>query len=84
MFGFLQRMFHGGGLGTPWCSLVHDSPMWPIRQHYECRMFRRQYRVSWAEAERTDAHPAGVPSIARIRAGTGVGGVGQNVTVRVE
>jgi hypothetical protein len=55
MFGFLRRMFHGGGLGTLWCSCMHDSPMWPIREHYECRTCGRQYRVPWAEPERTGA-----------------------------
>jgi hypothetical protein len=53
MFGFLRRMFHGGELGTLWCSLVHDAPTWPFRQHYECRTCGRQYRVPWAEPERS-------------------------------
>lgn len=53
MFGFLRRMFHGGGFGTLWCSFLHDSPMWPLRDHYECRTCGRQHRVPWAEPERT-------------------------------
>jgi hypothetical protein len=55
MFGFLWRMFHGGGLGTRWCSLLHDAPMWPIREHYECCTGGRQYRVPWAGPERPGA-----------------------------
>ena len=89
MFGFLRRMFHDGGFGTLWCSFLHDSPMWPIRGHYECRTCGRQYRVPWAEPERTGAaaHPANAASIARIRAGAGAavdGGVGHAVTARAE
>jgi hypothetical protein len=53
MFGFLRRMFHGGGFGTLWCSFLHNSPMWPIRDHYECRTCGRHYRVPWAAPERT-------------------------------
>jgi hypothetical protein len=55
MFGFLRRRFHGGRIGTLWCSFLHDSPMWPIRDHYECRTCGRQYRVPWGEPERTGA-----------------------------
>jgi hypothetical protein len=88
MFGFLRRMFHGGGFGTLWCSLLHDSPMWPIRDHYESRTCGRRYRVPWAKPERTGAAapPANAASIARIRAGAGAvdGGVGHAVTARGE
>ena len=55
MFGFLRRMFHDGRFGTLWCSFLHDSPMWPIRGHYECRTCGRQHRVPWAEPERAVA-----------------------------
>lgn len=55
MFEFLRRMFHGGRFGTLWCSFLHNSPMWPIRDHYECRTCGRQHRVPWAESERTGA-----------------------------
>src|ERR1700733_13949600 len=84
MFGFLRRMFHGGGFGTLWCSLLHDFPMWPIRDHYECRTCGRRYRVPWAEPKRTGAaaHTANAASIARIRAGAGP--VGHAVTARGE
>jgi hypothetical protein len=30
-------------LGTVWCSLVHDSPMWPVHGEYECRICGRHY-----------------------------------------
>jgi hypothetical protein len=55
MFEFLRRMFHDGRFGTLWCSFLHDSPMWPFRDHYECRACGRQHRVPWAEPERTGA-----------------------------
>src|SRR5271170_7248974 len=84
MFGFSRRMFLGGGFGTLWCSLLHNSTMWPIRDHYECRTCGRRHRVPWAEPERTRAaaHPAKAASIARIRAGAGAvdGGVGHALT----
>ena len=66
MFGLLRRMFHGGGFGTLWCSFLHNSPMWPIRDHYECRACGRQHRVPWAEPQRTAAlgiRQAPVPSL---------------------
>ncbi len=55
MFWFLRRLFHGGRFGMLWCSFLHNSPMWPIRDHYECRTCGRQHRVPWAEPERTGA-----------------------------
>lgn len=30
-------------IGTLWCTLFHDSPMWPVHGHYECRTCGRQY-----------------------------------------
>lgn len=40
-------------IGALWCSLMHDSPRWPIHGHYECSVCGRQHRVPWAEAEST-------------------------------
>lgn len=37
-----------GKLGTLWCDLVHDSPMWPIHGQYQCRTCGRRYPVLWA------------------------------------
>jgi hypothetical protein len=34
-------------LGTLWCDLMHDSPMWPIHGEYQCRICGRRYFVSW-------------------------------------
>ena len=34
-----------------WCGLVHDAPMWPIHDQYECRTCGRHYPVPWS-AER--------------------------------
>jgi hypothetical protein len=30
-------------IGTLWCSLAHQSVMWPVHGHYECRDCGRQY-----------------------------------------
>jgi hypothetical protein len=37
-----------GKLGTLWCALMHDSPMWPIHGQYQCRICGRRYAVPWA------------------------------------
>ena len=34
-------------LGAMWCGFMHDSPMWPIHGHYECRTCGRHYPVQW-------------------------------------
>ena len=34
-------------LGTLWCALMHDSPMWPIHGEYRCRTCGRHYPVPW-------------------------------------
>lgn len=46
-----------------WCSLMHDSPRWPIHGHYECGICGRQYRVPWAEAASTGAAQVRRPSL---------------------
>ena len=33
-----------------WCGWMHDSTMWPIHEHYECRTCGRLYRVPWTES----------------------------------
>jgi hypothetical protein len=38
-------------LGSLWCSLVHEAPMWPIHGHYECRTCGRLHPVPWADAK---------------------------------
>ncbi len=30
-------------IGTAWCSLTHESLMWPVHGHYECRTCGRRY-----------------------------------------
>ena len=30
-------------MGTLWCSLAHESVMWPLHGHYECRTCGRRY-----------------------------------------
>lgn len=57
MFEQPNRSFsQTGKFGELWCVLMHDSPMWPIHNHYQCRRCGRQYPVPWAEAR------AAVPS----------------------
>jgi hypothetical protein len=37
-------------LGEIWCGVMHDEPMWPVHNHYECRRCGRRYRVAWTPA----------------------------------
>lgn len=37
-------------VGTLWCTLMHDSPMWPVRGRYQCRRCFRYHRVPWDRA----------------------------------
>src|SRR5260370_33663937 len=46
-------------LGTLWCDLIHDSPMWPIHGQYKCRTCGRHYLVPWAGDKALRA-PAGL------------------------
>ena len=55
-------------VGTLWCSVMHESPMWPIHDHYECRTCGRRY-PAFAEASLADrrhesalSRPAQMPS----------------------
>jgi hypothetical protein len=43
----LERM--QATIGKLWCTLVHNSPMWPIYGQYECRKCGRRY-PAFAEA----------------------------------
>jgi hypothetical protein len=36
-------------IGTIWCSLTHESLMWPVHGHYECRTCGRRY-LAFSEA----------------------------------
>ena len=36
-------------LGDIWCSLMHESVMWPVHGRYECRTCGRRY-PAFAEA----------------------------------
>ena len=59
MFQSLWRTFERKDtIGAVWCSLVHDSPMWPIHGRYECAVCGRHYQVPWAEAPSEGAVPA--------------------------
>src|SRR5260370_19577193 len=44
-------------LGTRWCDLMHDSPMWPIHGKYQCSTCGRHHLVPWA-TDRTVRTPA--------------------------
>jgi len=35
-----------------WCTLMHDSLMWPIHGQYQCRKCGRSQPVAWARTER--------------------------------
>ena len=36
-------------IGAAWCSFTHESVMWPMHGHYECRTCGRRY-PAFAEA----------------------------------
>jgi len=38
-----------------WCNVMHDSPMWPIHGHYQCRTCGREYAVAWESPSSTGA-----------------------------
>jgi hypothetical protein len=44
MFSQLQSR-----IDTVWCRLMHESILWPIHSHYECRTCGRRY-PAFAEA----------------------------------
>ena len=37
-------------MGKFWCILAHNSPMWPVYGHYECRICGRRYPAFMEEA----------------------------------
>jgi hypothetical protein len=43
--GILRR------LADLWCTLLHDSAMWPIHGEYECRRCGLRRPVPWAQAD---------------------------------
>lgn len=47
-----------GELGELWCTVMHDSPMWPIHGEYRCRTCGRRYPVPWARDTFVPAPPA--------------------------
>jgi hypothetical protein len=53
-----------GKLGTLWCDLMHDSPMWPIHGQYQCRTCGRRYPVAWSgERLAAEIRPARAASL---------------------
>jgi len=38
-------------LGNLWCSLMHDSPSWPIHGHYTCLACGRRHLIRWEREE---------------------------------
>ena len=38
-------------IGTVWCKLMHESLMWPVRGHYQCRTCGREYPAFAAEPQ---------------------------------
>ncbi len=59
-----QRFDTDNKVGALWCSLMHNSPMWPMHGHYECRVCGRQYDVPWGETVRALPRRADVRSVA--------------------
>ena len=46
-----NRLDRDGKIGVLWCTLMHDSPTWPIHGHYECRVCGRLHAVPWSEGK---------------------------------
>jgi hypothetical protein len=55
-------------LSELWCDFMHDSPMWPIHGHYQCRTCGRLYRVPWTESHE-EPRQASVPPLMQALAG---------------
>jgi len=36
-------------VGTLWCKLLHNEPMWPIHGYYECRTCGRYFPAGWEQ-----------------------------------
>ena len=45
-------------LGKIWCTLMHDSPGWPIHGHYTCLACGRRHLVRWEHEEGPLTSPA--------------------------
>lgn len=46
------------GLAGLWCTLLHDSVMWPIHGQYECRRCGLRRPVPWAQLEDESREPS--------------------------
>ena len=57
MFSQLQSK-----VDTVWCSLMHESIMWPVHGHYECRTCGRRYSA-FSEAQTASAAATGALSL---------------------
>ena len=55
-------------IGRLWCILMHDSPMWPVHGHYECRTCGRQY-AAFVEEARVNLASRGALQPAAAKAG---------------
>jgi hypothetical protein len=44
-------------LGNLWCTLMHDSPSWPIHGHYTCLACGRRYLIPWEREEGPHTYP---------------------------
>ena len=51
-----------------WCNMMHDSPMWPIHGHYECRTCGREFPVNWGTEpkEYKSRQPVATMRLARV------------------
>jgi hypothetical protein len=60
--------FHpGAAIGELWCSVMHDSPRWPIHDHYECAVCGRQYPVPWTAAGSSGEARLRPPAVSTLR-----------------
>ena len=60
-------------IGSWWCKLMHDAPMWPIHGQYECRNCGRYYPVPWSN--RPNSSYATTPMALTRSATGGAGGL---------
>ena len=52
-------------IGTLWCSVMHESVMWPVHGHYECRACGRRYAAFTSDSLAALPRETRVPAAAR-------------------
>jgi hypothetical protein len=59
-------------MDTVWCSLMHESIMWPIHGYYECRSCGRRY-AAFSEVQARSAPLVGALQLPARSPGSAVG-----------